>query len=207
MADASASVGRDPETSRRRLIEAAIVEFADHGFAGARVEAITARAGVSKQLAFYYYGSKAQLFRAALWAKLEAHRRDLENRLDFDSLTVSDEVYNGDRQLVRLLMWEALQVGDAGLDERDRIDMYQGWVRRIEDEQAQGVLTTSLAPEQVVLLFLAEGLFPAAFPQLVRMVTGHEPSESGFRDERLEFLTALRQILRPGPRPSPRSDE
>ncbi|MCU1484537.1 MAG: hypothetical protein JWN67_1283, partial [Actinomycetia bacterium] len=34
---------RDPERSRERLLEAALEEFADKGYAGARVEAIATR--------------------------------------------------------------------------------------------------------------------------------------------------------------------
>lgn len=41
-------------------------EFARRGFAGARVEQIVRRAGVNKQLLFYYYHSKRGLFQAVL---------------------------------------------------------------------------------------------------------------------------------------------
>ena len=41
-------------------------EFARRGFAGARVEQIAQRAGVNKQLLFYYYHSKRGLFQAVL---------------------------------------------------------------------------------------------------------------------------------------------
>ena len=45
---------------------AARQEFARRGFDGARVEAIARRAGVNKQLLFYYYHSKRGLFHAVL---------------------------------------------------------------------------------------------------------------------------------------------
>lgn len=45
---------------------AAREEFAKRGFAGARVEQIARRAGVNKQLLFYYYHSKRGLFQAVL---------------------------------------------------------------------------------------------------------------------------------------------
>jgi AcrR family transcriptional regulator len=41
-------------------------EYAKRGFAGARVEHIARRAGVNKQLLFYYYHSKQGLFQAVL---------------------------------------------------------------------------------------------------------------------------------------------
>ena len=49
-----------------RIIAVAREEFARRGFAGARVEQIVRRAGVNKQLLFYYYHSKLGLFHAVL---------------------------------------------------------------------------------------------------------------------------------------------
>jgi AcrR family transcriptional regulator len=49
-----------------RIIGAAREEFARRGFAGARVEQIARRAGVNKQLLFYYFNSKRGLFQAVL---------------------------------------------------------------------------------------------------------------------------------------------
>jgi len=49
-----------------RIIAAARQEFARRGFDGARVDAIARRAGVNKQLLFYYYHSKRGLFHAVL---------------------------------------------------------------------------------------------------------------------------------------------
>lgn len=56
---------------RDRILSAAALEFAQHGFAGARVERISAAAGVNKQLLFHYFGSKRGLHRAALKSLLE----------------------------------------------------------------------------------------------------------------------------------------
>lgn len=47
------------------ILGAACAEFAEHGYAGARVARIAARANVNKQLIFYYFGSKAGLYAAA----------------------------------------------------------------------------------------------------------------------------------------------
>jgi TetR/AcrR family transcriptional regulator len=49
-----------------RISSAAREEFARRGYAGARVEQIARRAGVNKQLLFYYYHSKRGLFQAVL---------------------------------------------------------------------------------------------------------------------------------------------
>ena len=49
-----------------KIVAAAREEFARRGLAGARVEQIVRRAGVNKQLLFYYYHSKRGLFQAVL---------------------------------------------------------------------------------------------------------------------------------------------
>lgn len=53
-------------TRALRILAAAREEFSKRGFDGARVDAIARRAGVNKQLLFYYYHSKHELFHAVL---------------------------------------------------------------------------------------------------------------------------------------------
>jgi AcrR family transcriptional regulator len=48
---------------RSRIIASATAEFAEHGLAGARVQRIADRAGVNKQLVYYYFESKGGLYR------------------------------------------------------------------------------------------------------------------------------------------------
>ncbi|MFH5923563.1 TetR/AcrR family transcriptional regulator [Roseomonas xinghualingensis] len=57
---------RDPDSTRRSLLEAAIAEFSEKGLAGARVDEIAARAGVNKQLVYHHFGTKEDLYAAAL---------------------------------------------------------------------------------------------------------------------------------------------
>ena len=52
--------------SRALILAAARSEFGSAGYAGARVERIAKKAGVNKQLIFYYFGSKQGLYRAAV---------------------------------------------------------------------------------------------------------------------------------------------
>ena len=57
---------RDPIRTREQIIQAAIVEFSVNGLAGARIDAIAARAGVNKRMIYHYYGNKADLFLAVM---------------------------------------------------------------------------------------------------------------------------------------------
>lgn len=51
-----------PEEKRKRIIDASIGEFADHGYDRASTDAITNRAGISKGLLFHYFKSKKNLY-------------------------------------------------------------------------------------------------------------------------------------------------
>src|ERR1035441_6002042 len=57
---------RQPEASRRAILQAALVEFAQEGIAGARMDAIAAAAGVNKALLYYYFRDKEALYGAVL---------------------------------------------------------------------------------------------------------------------------------------------
>ena len=54
----------DSQATRRRLLDAAYVEFAQYGIAGARVERIAEAAESNKAQIYHYFGSKTQLFDA-----------------------------------------------------------------------------------------------------------------------------------------------
>lgn len=55
-----------PASSRTRILTAARSEFAEHGFDGARLQAIAARAGVRHPTLIYHFDSKELLYRAAI---------------------------------------------------------------------------------------------------------------------------------------------
>ena len=57
---------RDSEATRRAILEAAFIEFTDHGLSGARVDAIVARCGSNVRMIYYYFGNKAGLYAAVL---------------------------------------------------------------------------------------------------------------------------------------------
>src|SRR5258706_12769671 len=55
-----------PEQSRAAILKAAINEFADHGIAGARTDAIARAARVNKALLYYYFKDKEAIYQAVL---------------------------------------------------------------------------------------------------------------------------------------------
>ncbi len=55
-----------PEQTRNAILDAAVLEFAREGLAGARTEAIARAAGVNKALLYYYFADKEALYGAVL---------------------------------------------------------------------------------------------------------------------------------------------
>jgi TetR/AcrR family transcriptional regulator len=55
-----------PEESRASILKAAVAEFAEHGIAGARTDAIARAAHVNKALLYYYFKDKDALYEAVL---------------------------------------------------------------------------------------------------------------------------------------------
>lgn len=71
------------ENARDIILAAARAEFAEQGFNGARVDRIAARSGLNKQLVYYYFGSKDDLYRIALeaaYSEIRVRERDLDLR-------------------------------------------------------------------------------------------------------------------------------
>ena len=63
-------VVRHPARTRERILAAALREFSDKGFAGARVDRIARRARVNKRMLYHYFGNKESLFREILARKV-----------------------------------------------------------------------------------------------------------------------------------------
>ncbi len=67
---------RDPERTRAAILEAAVAEFSDHGYSGARTDRIAQRACSNIRMLYHYFGSKDDLYVAVLEAVLADLRHD-----------------------------------------------------------------------------------------------------------------------------------
>jgi AcrR family transcriptional regulator len=76
---------RDAARTKREILEVATREFADQGYAGARVDEIAARTRTTKRMIYYYFGGKEQLYVAVLEAAY-AGIRAAERNVDVDHL-------------------------------------------------------------------------------------------------------------------------
>jgi len=75
---------RRPEKSRAAILKAAVAEFAEHGIAGARTDAIARAARVNKALLYYYFKDKDALYEAVLDHVFSGLRERLIPVLDGD---------------------------------------------------------------------------------------------------------------------------
>ena len=121
---------RQPELSRHAILQAALVEFAQEGLAGARMDAIAEAADVNKALLYYYFHDKDTLYGAVLdgfFAPLHdrvlavcdqpgtAGERFLSYaRTHFDSIAASPHY-------ARIFMGELMSAGRGGSSHLDRI--------------------------------------------------------------------------------------
>src|SRR6185436_18720812 len=83
--DAAPVRRRDAARTRNEILDVATSEFADRGFAGARVDEIAERTRTTKRMIYYYFGGKEQLYVAVL-ERAYATAREAEREVDVDDL-------------------------------------------------------------------------------------------------------------------------
>ena len=152
---------RDPELTRKKVLAAAVAEFAAHGYAGARIDRIAGRAGVNKRMLYHHFGAKEAVFEAALADRLSAAE-------------VTDE-------LVRLWMHESLERGDQDIVLlEERAQLVEDRIAATRASQPRGGPPDRHDPRLVALANLALEVFPVAFPQLVLVVAGQRAASEEF---------------------------
>jgi AcrR family transcriptional regulator len=82
---------------RDEVLDAAMIEFADHGFAGASTEDIARRAGISQPYLFRLFGTKKELFKATVSRcfreTLEMFQRAAEGKRGEEALQAIGSAY------------------------------------------------------------------------------------------------------------------
>ncbi len=79
---------RDAVRTKREILEVATREFAERGYAGARVDEIAAQTRTTKRMIYYYFGGKEQLYVAVLEAAY-SRIRSAEREAEVDHLEPS----------------------------------------------------------------------------------------------------------------------
>ncbi len=189
---------RDSHATRRRVLAAALAEFAAHGIAGARVDRIAAAAATNKAQMYAYYGSKDGLFDAVF-------AEQLTTIVDAVPVTADDlpgyavalyDEYLERPELIRLATWARLErqpTGDllsphvAGHDTA-KLDA-------IADAQARGVVEPSLDPADLFALVTAISMTWSPASVLVAASRDDPASEHDRRRRVLE--ETVRRLVTP----------
>jgi AcrR family transcriptional regulator len=167
---------------RDAVLDAALIEFADLGYAGASTEDIARRAGISQPYLFRLFGTKKELFKASatrcLRETLELFQRAAEGKRGEEALHAIGKAYVEQLETDRTRLRGQMQAYAACDDPEIRAVVRAGYgdlvayVRRVSDADwptvwsffANGMLLNVLAamhvdaePEQWMTDLLAGG--------------------------------------------------
>jgi TetR/AcrR family transcriptional regulator len=154
-------------TGRTQILRAALPEFAERGYAGATTASIARRAGVTQPLVHHHFGSKLELYRAAVadvFADLEAQQtpllravKGLEAKTIIRVAVRQFILFSGQRpELVRLMMMESARDSENA---RYIVETHvQPMARRFQRYLKQGVAEGSMRQlDERLLHFLVMG--------------------------------------------------
>jgi AcrR family transcriptional regulator len=194
-------MARNSAATKQRIFKAASREFAKHGLAGARIDAIAKQAGANKQLIYAYFGRKEELFAAVLRRKLAG----IDEELDLDPHHLPEyagEVFDfhvDNPEFARLLVSEALSYGAGPVPDQEARDAHQARkmmvVRKGQDD---GAVDRSFDPGDLLMFIIALTIWPTAAPQVARQFAGQDPDDPEVRARyRAGLVEAVRRIVTP----------
>jgi AcrR family transcriptional regulator len=187
---------RDAERTRQQLLDAAVIEFGAHGFAGARVSEIAARAGVNKQLISYYFGGKEGLYRAVAdrWRAGEpAIAADADSLGEVVAAYARTSIAQPD--LLRLLVREAVDRDTSAIDPEAQRARFQSMLDDFRQRQTDGELAANLDAAYTGLALFGLAAAPVVFPQIARAL-GLDPDSEEFAKRYAEETTRLVEHLK-----------
>lgn len=192
----------DTEGTKRKILEAAVQEFARFGPDGTTVERIAKLAEVNKERVYNYYGGKSELFAVVLREQLAtaAHIVPLVSGGADDIAEHAGQLYDYLRdhpELARLLQWEALTFAAEVPEEPLRRDFYARNTAALAEAQSAGTIDSALPSEVLHFMVLSLAAYWAVLPQVARMITGtdaHDPRR------RVAVVEAARRLIAVAPR-------
>ncbi|SEG82685.1 DNA-binding transcriptional regulator, AcrR family [Thermomonospora echinospora] len=193
---------RDPDRTRKRILDAAAAEFAAHGYAGARISAIAARAGVNQQLISYYFDGKEGLYQA-----ISQHWRQRESELAPPGMPLPEQIHQyalealNNPDGVRLMAWSGLEYTgpETDPDHAPRAERLQRSIDEISALQAAGRLPAEVDPACLTVMLMAAAMATTTLPHVIEGVCQVDPRSPEFVHHYADQLTILTRILGLGP--------
>ncbi|WP_435131671.1 TetR family transcriptional regulator [Actinacidiphila sp. bgisy144] len=194
----------DTERTKRLLLEAAVVEFAERGLEGASMAAIAERAGINKERLYRYFGDKDSLFDTVLAGEMNrlADAVDWPGGQEFQHIGAYAgrlfDYHTEHPHLVRLLLQEGFtgRAGDAAV----RGAKYRAKVEVIEAAQREGHISDDIPADHLLFMLIGLAAWWSSVPQLATFLSGR-PAQSEDEISRRRssvVLAAERLALRHG---------
>lgn len=187
--------GRNPERSREAILDAAERLFAERGYEATSLQEVGTAAGVSRATPGYFFGSKAELYRAVLDRAFDEVRaavrtgreRALSGTHPPEAVlagAVADyyDFLAARPNFVRLIEREALGGSPIGTDVAPRLAAGQEALAAISEELGLGE-AESAESAHLLLSIVSLCWFPLVHgPTLLRSI-GLDPARRGFGEE------------------------
>lgn len=184
--------------TREAILEAAIEEFIERGFAGVRMEHVAKRAGYNKALVYRWFKDKETLFREALnrrFSKRVGLMEELPDSLAGILAWWSEQTL-ADPNFMRMILREALDArGETPAHSELRKEYYQRQIGLVRQLQAEGSVDPAFDPEMLFIALLSVVTLTSALPQIVELATGISPSNPDFAPRWEAFLDMLARHL------------
>lgn len=112
---------RNAEATRTRILDAALAEFADRGFAGGRVDRVARAAETNVRMIYAYFGGKDALFDAALTSAIERMAAAVPPRPADLAAWAGDlfDFHGSDATTLRIALWAQLERPEAAAEPLD----------------------------------------------------------------------------------------
>ena len=189
---------RDPERTRQLILDAASAEFGAHGYAGARISAIAARAGVNQQLISYYFDGKEGLYRA-MAEQWQQRRRELvppDTPLPEQLRRYALEALHNPEG-PRLLAWSGLQYtgpdGDPSHTSRTRFLTES--VNELRALQESGRLPAEVDPACLLVMLMAAAMATTTLPHIIEGVCGTDPRSPELIEHFADQLVLVARLI------------
>lgn len=153
-------MARNSANTRAAILDAAVTEFAAHGFAGARIDKIADAAGSNKRMIYVYYQAKEGLFTATLDRVIQHMVETVpvtEDNLPGYAGALFDYIV-ANPEALRLTMWRHLERPEAGPEVGELYSEKIQAIRRVIQPKRSGS-SPSIPP--VDLLVLVQGMASA----------------------------------------------
>ncbi|MFD9888282.1 TetR/AcrR family transcriptional regulator [Amycolatopsis sp. NPDC059027] len=189
---------RDPERTRKLLLDAAAAEFARHGFAGARISAIAARAGVNQQLISYYFDGKEGLYQA-----LSDSWWQYENELVTSDMKPSEGIRQYALEAlknpdgVRLFAWGGLEYSGPQ-DDPDQVRRAERMRRSVDGIRAlqeSGQLPAEVDPACLMIMLMAGAMATTTLPHVIEGVCEVDPRSPEFIRHYADQVAIVTRLL------------